>query len=789
VAWRVAPGTPGAAELYANLKELVGIPENPADRDDLSTLLKSTWLDHPQSAVVPSDAIWGVFGTHSSLASVLEQRWKGRRFKRLRIVTGSTDRQAAMIRWSWETFGISEAVVDVDQAFCSFDPAELAKLPLKLRIRAYDGQPRTHLKAALFESTTGCAAVIGSANCSGSAWLRTAAENGNIESGVIYDHCDLSNVAHLFRLDQGEPSQWQDVPLAPQQKEKTKNRPQLRLRQLQLRRSTGELTATLDPPPTDGASVFAVVQSSRVPLRPTGISSVWRGPQPDIIDTPETLFGHVEFDMGGTVEVTNPTWIDDLDQLAQSAGRRLPFNSVAKLSSTIVSTGYKRLLEDLHILSETLLCKPAEFPDYPAGVPKKEKSTGSGKAPTAVTAADVIRSLSDLASHHSANLSSGQLGNLSLTGIMRILFGDEIQSGEIDPTAAEHRKSIQQGNHHEEDEQPGEDSGAPEPTESGPSVAQRKRLIEQLKRFVDRISAPSFALSCSARQFQQAAAYPLAVAQFAAQGPWVSHDEYDHLGEIVRRACEILFYRIPPATSAKAGDHRVRPPLVQEVRDRYAAEGRVQDFDQIVGDGSLWLVVMGSLAMMGAKPETRFARNLALCDVARFDLLSASAVPEHLVPLANRLWQDSSVDFTERVSSVMAAFESLQQYAKSCLSDPHKAAPSARVGDWLWNPKVGFFQITQMLSEPGKAMAHWRERAESVKVMLSYCVNLREVSEHDKKLAALVGMLLDLPRFFHRCCCNPCYTHRDNRWLNCLRRPAKGLKPRAKNCQMQAQKG
>jgi len=68
----------------------------------------------------------------SRCSKVIEQRWKGRSFERLRIVTGSTDRQAAMIRWAWETFGISEAVVDIDQAFCSFDPIDLADLPLKL---------------------------------------------------------------------------------------------------------------------------------------------------------------------------------------------------------------------------------------------------------------------------------------------------------------------------------------------------------------------------------------------------------------------------------------------------------------------------------------------------------------------------------------------------------------------------------------------------------------------------------------------------------------------------------
>ena len=217
----------------------------------------------------------------------------------------------------------------------------------------------------------------------------------------------------------------------------------------------------------------------------------------------------------------------------------------------------------------------------------------------------------------------------------------------------------------------------------------------------------------------------------------MSHDEYFQLGEIVGRACEVLFYRIQSAVTA--GDRAVRQSLAQEVRDRYDAEGRAHDFDQIVGDGTLWLVVLGSLAMLGAKPETRFTRNLALRDVATFGVLSITAVPEHLVPLANRLWQNSTVDVAEKINSVMGAFESLEQYAKSCLKDCQKEAPSARVGDWLWNSKVGFSQVVQLLSEPGKAMAHWRQRAEPVKVMLSYCINLRALSERDKKFAALVA--------------------------------------------------
>src|SRR5208337_1698170 len=152
--------------------------------------LASTWLENElkNNASTP-DPAWSVLGSRRSLASELEQRWKGRKFERLRIVTGSTDHHAAMIRWAAKTFGIVEAVLEIDQEFCSFDPVALADLPVILRIKTYDGHPRTHLKAVLFESAGGNAAVVGSANCSDSAWLRTAKEGGNIESVVIYDVC------------------------------------------------------------------------------------------------------------------------------------------------------------------------------------------------------------------------------------------------------------------------------------------------------------------------------------------------------------------------------------------------------------------------------------------------------------------------------------------------------------------------------------------------------------------------------------------------------------------------
>ena len=229
-----------------------------------------------------------------------------------------------------------------------------------------------------------------------------------------------------------------------------------------------------------------------------------------------------------------------------------------------------------------------------------------------VSVADVILSLDQLTSTRAeAHLSSFGNGTISLTGVMRILFGEaQDQIANMDPTDNEHTTTPP-------DVTADEGEGAPvtpaSPEQAEPTPVQRKRLLEQLRHFKDELSTPRFATTCSARQLQQAAAYPLAVAQFAARGPWIESEDRASLAGIVREVCEVLFCRNIHQKDAKTGQHKIRPPLVEEVRARYAQQERATDFDQIIGDGTLWLVVMGSLAMMEENPEDRFARNLALC--------------------------------------------------------------------------------------------------------------------------------------------------------------------------------
>ena len=324
-------------------------------------------------------------------------------------------------------------------------------------------------------------------------------------------------------------------------------------------------------------------------------------------------------------------------------------------------------------------------------------------------------------------------GTVSLTGIMRILFGRDNHAAEVNLTGNDDK------NPSEEEDSNGDNvpRPSPHPPEIIPTSAQRHQLLRQLNKFKDQLSASSFVKILPARQLQQAAAYPLAVAQFAARGPWIEPGERAALAKVVRDVCEVLFSCGLSATDPVTGKLFRRPPIIKEVRDRFAKNGQTSYFDQIIGDGTLWLVVLSSLAMMGESSETRFARNLAFYDVARFAPLSSSLVPEHVGPLVKKLWSDPSVELTDKIKQVVLALDALELYIGKHFDDwTGKVVSVAEVGDWLWHPKVGFSQVIE-LGHSSKALIHARKRVEDLKVELSYHINLRDISQRDGTLRSL----------------------------------------------------
>ena len=188
-----------------------------------------------------------------SLAPALAQRWIGRRFEEVKILTGSTDESGAFLRWAHSTFGVEKATIALTPSSASFDTNKLADLPLKLRIIPAPADRAMHAKFYWFDGPDGSAAVMGSANCSAAAWLLAPEQGGNIETLVVYDQPspdDFAGVLSVFAAPASDPV---DVllPRSANVNETDVNALVFRLKSLQWDSAGHRLQAEISPAPED----------------------------------------------------------------------------------------------------------------------------------------------------------------------------------------------------------------------------------------------------------------------------------------------------------------------------------------------------------------------------------------------------------------------------------------------------------------------------------------------------------------------------------------------------------
>jgi hypothetical protein len=211
------------------------------------------------------------------------------------------------------------------------------------------------------------------------------------------------------------------------------------------------------------------------------------------------------------------------------------------------------------------------------------------------------------------------------------------------------------------------------------------------------------------------------------------------LAAIIRGICEVLFCCGKREIDKETGKEWTRPALFVEVRNRYESLGKGEEFDQIIGDGTLRILVLSSLASLNESPESRFARNMAFCDVARFGVLSSNFSPEYLTPLVRRLSLSVSIDFPEKIKGLLAAMAALDGYIATHFDEwQSTVSSSGQVGDWLWRPTLGYVQIVKVV-DPDKAEIHIRQRAQNLLVKRPFYVNLQNACREHATLRTLLA--------------------------------------------------
>ena len=621
-------------------------------------------------------------GTHDVLIShrealwlQLRDRWAGRRFTSLKVLTGSTDRDAGFLRRLTETFALDRVDICVSPEHASFDVASLRGLRARVRIVPPPEHKLMHAKFYWFDGPDGSAAAWGSANCSRSAWLIPAR---NLEAMVvddIPDPDDYSAVLRVFekapvdpslvlatRPDAGKPIVPADSPL--------------RIVAASVEPS-GRMDVEVDPPIPAGTRVFLDVHGSR--LRLAGEGRRWTGALSDhATESPPTTVRVVFEGPGSTTTWSDVGWVDHLAQLRDvlsgtdfraTASAMLHFKSHA---------ADRRLAHELGRIGMAILTETSSYPDAaPSARLQYEKVGTNDDACVPLDPEALLVSLGDV-DRFSDHRPQGISSDYHIGGVFRALFaqmaGDSSQADVMDDSDAEVSPSrVAQPSTVESQEPPMD-------------VARKARDVLQrhMARFLHQLEAQEFADACTATQLAQAAGYAILVAAMGEQRSWCT-DGQRH-GWVTRSARALIT------------DDRYsrREALLSVVGRRYEDSGRSREFDQAIGDGQLWLTLLCAWSMLpDASAEERLQQVTLWRDfVGRRELLGATErgrldglFRAYFAPDVIETARSRAERLGRRIRDIEGALERSYEDLKKAQASTRL---SHRAGEVVWSPKGGW---------------------------------------------------------------------------------------------------
>jgi len=734
-AWMVGPNhIDKGGWLHPFLDDVLTWCQGNLERDALRRIKDVPWLSLTPADDSEASPILHSRGTRS-LATELALRWSGRRFDEVKILTGSTDESGAFLRWAQATFGVTRATIALTPASASFVAEKLADLPLDLRLIEAPPDRPLHAKFYWFEGADGPAAVMGSANCSAAAWLLAPASTGNVESIVVYDRPDaqdFESALGLFAVPGLAPDEIL-VPRTIHDQAPTAHQASSGIKSLQWDNASRRMVVEIVPPPDPASQVGLRLGDRVVPMeRLHGPKALWMCEITEGLDA-ATMFASVIVTMGSDSWTTASRWVDDLAALehASHSARLLePFKALDRSTS---SAEQRQMLDELQEVAQTLFNDPASFRDPGFGGGDRKKKSDAPAEP--VNPNDLLVHLDEL--HEGLpHLASAQPGSLSLKGILRLLFEAETDEGRTPAAAGD--EDIDEGQMPETPpppKPPYQKDHAGAATDGAVIEARfRERLATQINTFMTEMSAAAFAGRCTATQMVQAVAFPLAIALRGRRKGWVP----DELAE--RWALEVFSILFRGQGSGSGG-------LLRAVEHRYVENGQRETFDDVVGDGTLWLVLVATLG--GASWHgvgTDIDKAVALREVFSAPQLLASATSGRVTGLLGKIRIEDAkayvADVAPTVNRLLGELEhALRPVWMSEICDQGARTITHKQGDLLWRDKVGWAVCLEEVQDRTGQSIKVRLKGVEKAVMSGYYVNVSEFCSRNSALSSLVADL------------------------------------------------
>ena len=389
-----------------------------------------------------------------------------------------------------------------------------------------------------------------------------------------------------------------------------------RYRLVSLRLAAGKIIeALLEPRPDPGAQVTLRLEegAKRAAVRLTPQPRAFAGHVPPEFALGSTVaYGLAEILCDGLAERTEPRWIDNDVALDRSSAVHTLDDALKDLARNgSFNADRQRILETIRKVSAQLLSGA----DPPAPAAPRAHTSNTAPADNAQNAttreprdpAAMVRSLQDITrerQQRAGATSSSYIGTLH--GVMALLFAREDEPDDIDLGREAWGAS-------EPDKSPptprsGQSSGEPSAAETLAAFKQ------QLRSFLAELAKTPFAKTCVSSRMVEALAYPLFLCLSAADAGWFPPSE---LSAVATRVTEIMLHQ-PYGPGKPSG-------LLHMVRQRHEATGRLDEFNDVIGSGTLWTVLLAALTPdPDASPAILLPQAAALSDVLQCqDLLRA----------------------------------------------------------------------------------------------------------------------------------------------------------------------
>jgi hypothetical protein len=736
-AWTLGPGQDDeGAWVVPFLERVASWSASGARHNVLRRALETTWLGEARGGADAADPGLILTGHETvSLTAQLERRWAGRRFDEVRIFTGSTDENGAFLRWAHDTFGVRRARVVLDQNRASFVEGRIAALPVETSVMHLPGRHPTHAKFYWFEGPDGAAAVMGSANCSAAAWRLPPADGGNIEAVTVYDEASAPGFASILEVFEDEDLIPAKLARQPVKREKEERGTYLPSPQLDWDGMSDELQVVFPNALPPGATVSIEVNGRLLTTHPADADGrFWVTEVSGFADERETVFVTVIVRTAEGEEVRSRRWINDLAELRHtSRGSRLP-EAIPDLGGELTPSEQQKTLARLQKLSALLLNDPSSFADplssRTADTATSDADTAAAENYEPIDPEKFVRSIESV----ELLVEEGRAGRtaaagLSLAGVMRAIFGsgraidfddemdfaDEPESPSGDDSAGDAEASLK--------------ADLTAKRRAAPADRYKQRLRDDLQKYIREMGRKELTSRWTATQLVEATAYPLAVIYNGSAGNWFEDEQAQEW------AVQVIDTLFSHSKSARG--------LLDAVRARYREAGREADFMRIVGDGTLWLALLSSLANLPWKGRNAgLKKALALRAVYEASDLVASGDAGRMRHLLSRMEEQKAravIDTAPRTVVALRRIEAaLRERLKETLARQEQNRIRYAAGDILWKSETVWAENSRdaIWGENTEAYLHLRARVALVKTSLF--INVTKAVLSDESLALLL---------------------------------------------------